>query len=142
MPQQVSELMDTLNGYTGNMLVVLEDDKVAIDRLVELHPKLEMMFSNQIVIKEYDINEWVRIAKEYAQSQDYGVDEVGTLALYAKINDVYGKKKEIEKSDVQKIIDDAIKHSEKKNINKLFEIVFSRKYKDSDLTMLREQDFQ
>ena len=142
MPQQVSELIDTLNGYTGNMLVVLEDDKVAIDRLVELHPKLEVMFSNQIVIKEYDINEWVRIAKEYAQSQDYGVDEMGTLALYAKINDVYGKKKEIEKSDVQMIIDDAIKHSEKKNIGKLFEIVFSRKYKDSDLTMLRESDFQ
>ncbi len=142
MPQQVSELIDTLNGYTGNMLVVLEDDKVAIDRLIELHPKLAEMFSNQIVIKEYDINEWVRIAKEYAQSQDYGVDEMGTLALYAKINDVYGKKKEIEKNDVQMIIDDAIKHSEKKNIGKLFEIVFSRKYKDSDLTMLRESDFQ
>lgn len=142
MPQQVDELIQTLCAFTGNMLVILEDDKVAIDRLVDLHPQLANMFNNQIVIKEYDINEWVRIAKEYARKREYGVDEMGTLALYAKINDVYGKKKEIEKKDVQAIIDDAIKHSEKKNIGKLFEIVFSRKYKDSDLTMLREADFQ
>ena len=47
----------------------------------------------------------------------------------------------VDMDDVKGIIDMAIERSERKNIKKLFETVFSRKYKDSDLTMLRENDF-
>ena len=83
----------------------------------------------------------MEMAKQYAAERDYGIDEMATLALSAKIDALYAQKTVVEIEDVRAIIDVAIEHSEKKNIKKLFETVFSRKYKDSDLTMLRENDF-
>ncbi len=134
-------LLETMAGYTGGMVVVLEDTKEGMARLITENPDLEERFTHKLILKEYEISEWVEMAKQYAAERDYGIDEMATLALSAKIDALYAQKTVVEMEDVRAIIDVAIEHSEKKNIKKLFETVFSRKYKDSDLTMLRENDF-
>ncbi len=134
-------LLETMAGYTGGMVVVLEDTKEGMTRLITENPEVEERFTHKLILKEYEIAEWVEMAKQYAAERDYGIDEMATLALSAKIDALYAQKTVVEIEDVRAIIDAAIEHSEKKNIKKLFETVFSRKYKDSDLTMLRENDF-
>lgn len=140
-PATWNELMSVMDGYTGEMIVVLEDDKIALRRLEELYPELPERFNQMIQIKSFDINEWVEIAKEYALEKDYTIDDMGGLALYAKVDMLFGKKQDIEMEDIRSLIDAAILKSEKKNITKIFDIVFSRKYKESDLSTLREADF-
>lgn len=135
------ELLKAMAGYTGGMLVVLEDTKEGMERLIAENPEIEVRFTHKLILKECEISEWVDLAKQYAESMDYGIDEMAILALSAKIDALYAQKSVIIIDDVMRIIDAAIEHSEKKNIKKLFETVFSRKYKDSDLTMLRENDF-
>ncbi len=134
-------LLETMTGFTGGMVVVLEDTKEGMTRLITENPEVEERFTHKLILKEYEISEWVEMAKQYAAEKDYGIDEMATLALSAKIDALYAQKTVVELEDVKAIIDAAIEHSEKKNIKKLFETVFSRKYKDSDLTMLRENDF-
>lgn len=135
------ELLKAMEGNTGGMVVVLEDTQEGMTHLLAENPEVEVRFTHKLILKEYEISEWVQLAKQYAQELDYGVDEMATLALSAKIDALYAQKTVIELDDVKDIIDAAIEHSERKNIKKLFETVFSRKYKDSDLTMLRENDF-
>lgn len=135
------ELLNAMAGFTGGMLVVLEDTNDGMARLIAENPEVEVRFTHKIILKEYEISEWVALAKEYAEELDYGIDEMGVLALSAKIDSLYAQKTVVEMEDIKDIIDAAIEHSERKNIKRLFETVFSRKYKDSDLTMLRENDF-
>lgn len=135
------ELLNAMAGYTGGMIVVLEDIKDGMERLIAENPEIEVRFAHKIVLKEYEISEWVALAKEYAEELDYGIDEMGVLALSAKIDSLYAQKTVVDLEDIKDIVDAAIERSERKNIKRLFETVFSRKYKDSDLTMLRENDF-
>lgn len=137
----VQELIKAMAGYTGGMMVVLEDTGDGMARLIAENPETEVRFTHKLVLKEYEISEWVALAKEYAGELDYAIDEMGVLALSAKIDSLSAQKTVIDMEDVKGIVDAAIEHSERKNIKKLFETVFSRKYKDSDLTMLRENDF-
>lgn len=135
------ELLQAMAGYTGGMLVVLEDTQEGMERLIAENPEVEVRFTHKLALKECEISEWVELAKQYAQEMDYGIDEMAVLALSAKIDALYAHKTVITMEDVKAVIDAAIEHSEKRNIKRLFETVFSRKYKDSDLTMLRENDF-
>lgn len=137
----VQELLHAMAGHTGGMLVVLEDTREGMEKLIAENPEVETRFTHKIILKEYEISEWVELAKQYAQELDYGIDEMGILALSAKIDSLYAQKSVVDLEDVKDIVDAAIEHSERKNIKKLFETVFSRKYKESDLTMLRENDF-
>ena len=63
----VRQMMSAFSGYTDEMIVVLEDDKTSMERLLETHPGLKDMFGNIITIKEYNIDEWVAYAKAYAR---------------------------------------------------------------------------
>lgn len=137
----VEALLRAMEGDTGGMVVVLEDTQSGMDGLIRENPDITVRFTHRLVLKEYEISEWVELAKQYAVEKDYGIDEMATLALSAKIASLYTQKTVVEMEDVRALIDAAIEHSEKKNIKKLFETVFSRKYKDSDLAMLRENDF-
>lgn len=137
----MQDLLKAMEDSTGGMVVVLEDTQEGMTHLLAENPEVEVRFTHKLILKEYEISEWVQLAKQYAQELDYGIDEMATLALSAKIDALYAQKRVIELDDVKNIIDVAIEHSERKNIKKLFETVFSRKYKDSDLTMLRENDF-
>lgn len=138
----VKELLNVMSEYTGGMIVVLEDTKENIEYLLKENPDIKTRFNYQIVLKEYDIADWVEKAREYAKGMDYIIDEMATLALSAKIDGVFAKKTNIEIDDIKYIVNKAIEKSEKKNLKKLFDTVFSRKYKDSDLTVLRESDFE
>ncbi len=138
----VKELLNVMSEYTGGMIVVLEDTKENIEYLLKENPDIKTRFNYQIILKEYDIADWVEKAREYAKGMDYIIDEMATLALSAKIDGIFAKKTSIEIDDIKHIVNKAIEKSEKKNLKKLFDTVFSRKYKDSDLTVLREADFE
>lgn len=135
------ELLQAMAGHTGGMLVVLEDTQEGMGHLIAENPEVRVRFTHELILKECEISEWVELAKQYAEELDYGIDEMAVLALSARIDALYAHKTVITMEDVKAVIDAAIEHSEKKNIKRLFETVFSRKYKDSDLTMLRENDF-
>jgi len=136
----VFELMDILPKYTGGMIVVMEDEKARIDHLFEEYPLLAEFFPHRLDIKEYDINEWVAVAKSYAKSQGYVIDELGTLALYAEIDALYGILQGLEVDDIKDIIDDAIEHAERKVISRTLKRIFGKK-EERGVKVLHESDF-
>ena len=138
MPNTIVDLMIAMKNYTEEMLIVLEDDKAAIDRMLDNAPDLKGFFSNRLDIHEMEINDMVKIAKEYAEEQFYVIDDMGELALYAKLDDISGRNPVLSIEDIQEVIDDAVIHANRFRIGRLFGKM--RRNKD-EMKTLSEQDF-
>ncbi len=91
MPNTLIDLMTVMKSYTEEMLIILEDDKAAIDRMLDNMPDLKDLFNNRVDIMEFEINDLVKVAKAYAEREHYTIDDIGILALYAKIDDISGR---------------------------------------------------
>ena len=138
MPATLTELIVKLKNYTEEMLVVLEDDKAAIDRMLINSKELKKLFNNRVDIKELEISDMVKIARDYAREQFYEIDEMGELALSAKLDDLMGSSKSITVEDIEDIVDQAIEHASKFRIGNLFGKL---KKNNSEFKTLSEQDF-
>ncbi len=138
MPNTIIDLMIAMKNYTEEMLIVLEDDKAAIDRMLDNSPDLKGFFSNRLDIHEMEIDDMVKIAKDYAEEQFYIIDEMGELALYAKLDDISGRNPVLSIEDIQEVIDDAIAHANRFSLGKIFGRIHKNK---DDMRVLSEQDF-
>lgn len=138
MPNTIIDLMIAMKNYTEEMLIVLEDDKAAIDRMLDNSPDLKGFFSNRLDIHEMEIDDMVKIAKDYAEEQFYTIDEMGELALYAKLDDISGRNPVLSIEDIQEVIDDAIAHANRFSLGKIFGRIHKNK---DDMRVLSEQDF-
>ena len=132
----IEELIDSMQYYTDDMIVVLEDEGDSLNRILDDYPDLDQMFDNQIVVKDYDINEWVKYAKDYAKQNNYVVDDLGTLALYARIDDEYGIRNGLSEEDIEDIMDSVMRKASHKLMRKVF-----GKNKNDGFNVLKEADF-
>jgi hypothetical protein len=138
MPNTIVDLMIAMKNYTEEMLIVLEDDKAAIDRMLDNAPELKEFFTNRLDIHEMEIDDMVKIAKDYAGEQFYSIDEIGELALYAKLDDISGRNPVMSIEDIQEVVDEAIEHANRFSLGKLFGRMKKNK---GEMGTLTEQDF-
>ena len=92
-----------------------------------------------IKLKHNKVKDWAKVAVEYAESQGYTIDEMGLLALHAKIDQLYTITLVIHKNHVEQIIDIAIENAESKSLGKMFKSLFKKK--DKEMNVLTEDDF-
>ena len=117
----VTELLEAMNKDIDNRIVVIEDEKANAERFLNKHEEVRDYFANQIVVKQNKIKDWVEVAREYAEEQGYKIDEMGLLALHAKIDQLYAITLVIQKNHVDAVIDSAIKKAGKGSlIKKIF----------------------
>ena len=138
MPNTVVDLMIAMKNYTEEMLILLEDDKAAIDRLLDNYPDLNSFFTNRLDIEEMEINDMLKLAKEYAAEHFYEIDEMGELALCAKLDDISGRNPVLSIEDIQEVVDEAIEHANRLSIKHLFGKLKKGK---GEMGVLTEQDF-
>ena len=138
MPHTLIDLMTVMKSYTEEMLIILEDDKAAIDRMLDNMPDLKDLFNNRVDIMEFEINDLVKVAKAYAEREHYTIDDIGILALYAKIDDISGRNQGMTFEEVEEVIDDAIDHANRFTIGK---IIGKLKKNKLGMGVLTEEDF-
>jgi hypothetical protein len=85
-----------------------------------------------------EIDDMVKIAKDYAGEQFYSIDEIGELALYAKLDDISGRNPVMSIEDIQEVVDEAIEHANRFSLGKLFGRMKKNK---GEMGTLTEQDF-
>ena len=138
MPNTLIDLMTVMKSYTEEMLIILEDDKAAIDRMLDNMPDLKDLFNNRVDIMEFEINDLVKVAKAYAEREHYTIDDIGILSLYAKIDDISGRNQGMTFEEVEEVIDDAIDHANRFTIGK---IIGKLKKNKLGMGVLTEEDF-
>ena len=137
--EQIDEIIKSAKLYTNDMLIVLEGGTDAMADMFDENEELKQIFDYPILIKTYNVKEWVAYGVQYAKDNGFNINEMGMLALFKAIDDWYGTKKEISQKDVEQILDSAIKRAKHKLGRKIVGI-FKAKDKD-DLQILKEADF-
>ncbi len=139
--EKLYELATNLNQDTYGIVVIMEDTKKEITKLLEKQAMIVDYFNIRIDLMEMDNNALVAYAKNYALALEYSIDELGTLALYTRIANMQSGNHVVTKDEVRDIIDEAIWKSKKSKIKNFVDVLFARRYDNEDMIVLKERDF-
>ena len=134
-------LKDTLKEYQGGILVILEDGRKAMNKLLARDKELEEYFGAKMELEAMSNKALVAYGIKYAKEKEYSVDELGILALHTRIEDRQTSDHAVDVEEVRAIVDEAIRHAEKKSVKHFFDVLFAKRYDEEDMIILREQDF-
>ena len=136
---RLSLMMD--NDKTG-ILIILEDSKKGIERLLRTSAELEREFTEKIVIPPFTIDELVEFAKKYADDCECVIDEMGILALYDRINIIQSLDHPTAITEVKEIMDEAMENADKGGKKGPFGMFGAKKYNDKGYMIIREKNFR
>ena len=138
----INRLMDQLSSSaTGSLLVIMTDTPADIERLLLTYERLGQMFPSRIDVEVLDNNGLVQYAKAYANSREYSIDEMGSLAVHTRINDMQTNEHAVTIKEVREMVDQAIDRAEKKNVRHFVDVLIGKRFDDEDMIILREKDF-
>ena len=135
------QLAGLLNQEELGIIVIMEDTRKEITKLLEKQAMIADYFNIRIDLMEMDNNALVAYAKNYAQALEYSIDELGTLALYTRIANSQSGNHVVTKDEVREIVDEAIYKSRKFKIKNFVDVLFSKRYDSEDMIVLKERDF-
>lgn len=135
------QLAGLLNQEELGIIVLMEDTRKEITKLLEKQAMIADYFNIRIDLMEMDNNALVAYAKNYAQALEYSIDELGTLALYTRIANSQSGNHVVTKDEVREIVDEAIWKSRKFKIKNFVDVLFSKRYDSEDMIVLKERDF-
>lgn len=142
LPETVDHMAQVMQGNTQGLVVVLEDTKSGIKKVMDGNYSFAKLFTEKINIPIFTIDELVDFAKSYAEEMECTIDEMGVLALYNRISNIQKLERATTLTEVREIVDEAIERAEKGGIKKAFGVLFSKKYNENDYLILREKDFE
>lgn len=114
------ETLISMMKLSHNTLFIIIDEEFEINKLFADNPDIADNFTGCFLLKQYTVNELVDIAKDYAESQGWRVEDKALLKLYLILsqvpNDDQGNVVEL----VKEIMNHAAKHAKNRLGNKLF----------------------
>lgn len=139
--QAVAKLLKALNQEETGIVIILEDSKKAIKRMMAAYPSMSSFFNAVFEIEELNNDALAAYGRQYAAHLEYSIDDLGMLALQTKIEDRQTSDHIVTVAEVRELVDDAIYHANRKNLTHLFDLVLGKRYDDNDMIILREKDF-
>ena len=138
----VDTMCEIMEGQTGELLVVLEDERKPMEKLLAAFPQFAKKFTSRLEVPVFINDELVTFGQTYAKENGYKIDEMGILALYSRIDILQREEKVVTVADVKEILDDAIENSQKASFKKLVKKFIGKNTDESDRILLREEDFK
>ena len=139
--ETVNQLSKAMDFRTDGMIVILEDEKIGMRKLMARFPKFTSKFTSMINIPVFTNDELVNFAMVYTRERGYTIDQQAMLVLYNLISVNQKEDMPMNVGAVKEIIDNAIAKSTG-GIRKLSRNI-SKKRTDMDgYTVLYEKDFK
>lgn len=139
--ETAEKLKNALLKEDQGMIVILADRKRNIEKFMDMYPTLCEMFTAYMEVKALSEKKLVAFAKKYAREREYVIGEMGELALHTQISMRQSNDHAVTVMEVKRIVDEAIKHVEKKTATHFFDILLGKRYDIEDMTILGEKDF-
>ena len=137
----VARLNKAMERDTGEMMVVLEEQRKPLDRLLSSNREFRRKFTSRLEVPIFINDELVTFGQTYAQENGYRIDEMGILALYSRIDALQREDHAVTVAEVKEVMDEAMEHSQKASAKKLVKRVFGKNTDDADRIILSEKDF-
>lgn len=139
--ETIAKVAKILEQDNKGLLLLLTDSKQKIDNMWEENAVIHNNFNLRVDIEALDDEVLVEYAKQYAQEQEYTIDEFGILALHTRIADNQTSDHEVTLAEVREIVDEAIYYANKKTPKHFMDILLAKRYDEEDMIILREKDF-
>ena len=139
--QTTKDLLRALNQEQTGIVVVLQDTKKAMHKMMEHFGGMKDIFNVHIEVEELGDDALVAYGKKYARYLEYTIDEMGVLALHTRIEEMQTSDHIVTVADVREIVDEAIDHANRKNLKHFADLLLAKRYDDDDMIILREKDF-
>ena len=130
----VARLNEAMEFRTDDVIVILEDEKADLMKMLSRHPGFAEKFTSKITVPVFTNDELVSFGKIYADEAGYKLDEMATLALYTMIGENQKDAEPVTVGMVRAMIDRAIDRSSRK-------FRFGRADKEEGRVILHEKDF-
>lgn len=137
----VAKLNKAMEKDTGEMLIVLEEQRKPLDRILSSNREFRKKFTSRLEVPIFVNDELVTFGQTYAQENGYRIDEMGILALYSRIDAMQREDHAVTVAEVKDIMDEAMAHSQKVSAKKLVKRVLGKNTDDADRIILTEKDF-
>jgi len=137
----VAKLNKAMEKDTGEMLIVLEEQRKPLDRVLSSNREFRKKFTSRLEVPIFVNDELVTFGQTYAQENGYRIDEMGILALYSRIDALQREDHAVTVAEVKDIMDEAMAHSQKVSAKKLVKRVLGKNTDDADRIILTEKDF-
>lgn len=137
----VESLVKALNQENSGLIVLLEDGRQKMEEFLAKNEALSPIFNLRVDVEALDDQTLVKYAKKYALDQEYGIDELGVLALHTRIADMQTSDHEVTLAEIEELVDEAIYYADKKTPAHFFDVLFGKRYDEEDMIILREKDF-
>ena len=135
--ETVEQLNKAMEFRTDGLIVIIEDEKIGMRKLIARFPKFTSKFTSMINIPVFTNDELVNFAKVYTRENGYTIDQMGMLALYNLISTSQKEDQPMNIGAVKDMIDNAIMKS-KGGIRKL---ISKKKVNEDGYKVLYEKDF-
>ncbi len=139
--QTVNALNTMMRTDRSNILVIIEDTREEIAKLLRNNKDFADRFGRQIDIPIFTIDELVNFAKSYAKEKECTIDDMALLELYTRINHIQRQDHATTLSDVQVVMDDAIASASKRGPVRFFRNIGTKKKDSEGRLILHEKDF-
>ena len=140
-PATVASVIKALEKENMGLLVLMVGTKSEIGNLLSQNGALANIFNLRVDIERLDDEALVAYAKQYAEEQEYSIDEFGILALHTRIADRQTNDHEVTLAEVRDLVDEAIEYANKKTPKHFVDILLAKRYDEEDMIILREKDF-
>ena len=142
LPETVDAMSQIMEGNTGGLVVIMEDSKSRIRKILEGNYGFAKKFTEHITIPIFTIDELVDFGKAYAKEMECVIDEMGVLALYNRISNIQRLDQATTLTEVKDIVDEAIHREAHGGLKKAISILTASRYTDDDRIVLTEKDFE
>ena len=139
--QTAENLSRVLEGDTGELLILMEDERKPLMKLLETCPKLSEQFTSKLEVPVFMNDELVAFGETYAREFGYKIDDMGVLALYSRIDELQREDHAVTVGEVKEIVDEAIARADKSGVKKFMKSIFKKKNQEGGRKLLLEQDF-
>lgn len=123
------------------LLLILEDTKQRMNTLLSENDIMNRVFDLRVDIEPLDDEALVAYARQYAEDQEYSIDEFGVLALHTRIAEMQTSDHEVTLAEVRELVDEAIYYANRKTPKHFVDVLLSKRYDNDDMIILRESDF-
>lgn len=137
----IEALRQGLQQDSLGVIVLMEDTRRAMNKMLEAHPGLAESFTARMDLEPLSNDKLVAFGKHYAREMEYSIDDMGALALHTRIEERQTIDHVVTVMEVKQIVDEAIRHANRKNLGHFLDILFAKRYDEEDMIILTEKDF-
>jgi DNA replication protein DnaC len=136
--ETVDKLSRAMEFRTDRLVLIIEDEKKGMRKLLADYPEFAKKFATVISIPVFTNDELVTFARTYASESGYKIDELGILALYTRIGEQQTEEEPMTVGSVKNLVDKAILKAHR---GKLERKVSKKRLDNDGRIILFEKDF-